>query len=1498
MVKQFVYTKHCVKLMLLAFVMLFSQLCNAATALRRPISPDLPMWIIHIDVWNTADPQKIIDLVPADIKPYVVMNLSLSCQYDTQTNRYKMPQHAMKTFESWARVCSQNKLWFMCQPASGGHTHIMDDDMTSFEYFFKNYPNFLGWNYAEQFWGFDERNDRSSSTFASRMECFAKLMDMSVKYGGYLTVSFCGNQWSSALNPVAYIKKYPNFGNKLIANPDNFILLYKYTTSACWNNNESVTLGAFISGLTHNYGVRYDNCGWNGATDHLWGSGHKYPGAVGIAPVLEQTALNGGTVWDGPELIWTEDFRELGSSNWNGFTRRNWGTYPNYDNIWVDMFRKIIDGTIRIPSRDEVIERTKIAFLQDGNWQSDNTNNKMKSFGTPEKLYHGLYLSKDGNGRDGWWDDNYNYFKSTGRYAAIPVVYQMYDNKAKQIPLQVKYSEFNNRWGNEQNKVNEFNRYYPEISTGGLFVARQDNTILVYYPYRNQKYGDDRKAYIPLQYSTCDRLEITLDKYSSGLFREYNDHFDIYLNNFRDDSTQVRTDDITVHGCSSKPTYNATNRASGNTRNSYSISEEYNNGSYTVHVKHVGPVDLKINCRGNKTPSKSNPKSAHIGTPRQPNTYYGTVQYEAEDMDRRSVQNCQTNPYSFESDVSGHAGMGYMVMGTNSNAALHYYLTVAASGQYRVKFRYSNTGGQNRFYHFYLDNENNDKGTVTFNGTGSKSNWQESENIVDISAGKHDFWLKATGSGSNVYIDNLTVVPVNPINQDNPYIEGDDGPSGGSSGGSVATFNYDKESGIYAAKLSDLSAGGDLSFDSSTGVISLPAGKSGTLTLNFGSADFRNVSNMTLDYTGDDVFQTLNVYGADGNDINGGAFWNSKYNLNYANYSTNNPMVSKFVWNATNSGSSTVTMNLQQILFKVNVLRAEKKGEIPFKNFAFNQWNGVNGSASVSSNLENIYSEVKAVAGGTLLAGDNEVRSNKYMDLTGCDKINVYGTDGVTVRVLLNRQTDNDDNKDYVELTETITNGVATFDLSSINTGYVHLNAMKTGWGSASGTIYRINAHKNNSPIDYYMSGSGELSDNAKAALADNSAMNIDATGLTNASAIELTSANPNCLIYVDNASRLSNKSNVVVKNGNSYTASNIVLVDGSTKEAQIAEVGYEYGSTSGSCTWAERNGVYTFSWTASGENSVELFHNLEGKDDFNELIIETSSFTNPWGVRFIDESGATIAEQSYWNAQNSDNLTKVIDINALFAAQNASDRRSSLRKVSIYSVSGDNGSVAVKKMYLSKGSGTCPFFAPYDITANAASFSTKLNSFTLLCIPFASSIPSGVTAYKISQLVDESSTSKNALITEVSSTEANRPLLFLGNSAVTFSANNVVVKATDNLKNGNLIGTYKTMTPATGTYVFRSLANVSGAAFYQKEQNDGYTLAPFYAYMDNANISSGIKTIGLITQANSISTLNKVIGGTPVEIFNAAGARVNAPQTGVNVVKMSDGTTLKLLVK
>ena len=148
------------------FVLLATFTLAAASATaqeRRPIDERHPLWLIHVDVWNQADPQKIIDLIPDDIKPYVCLNLSLSCSYDKDKDVYMRPQNGVRTFKSWATVCQANKMWFTCQPASGGHTHIKDDDLETFEYFFKRYPNFLGWNFAEQFWGFDEPGDKSSS---------------------------------------------------------------------------------------------------------------------------------------------------------------------------------------------------------------------------------------------------------------------------------------------------------------------------------------------------------------------------------------------------------------------------------------------------------------------------------------------------------------------------------------------------------------------------------------------------------------------------------------------------------------------------------------------------------------------------------------------------------------------------------------------------------------------------------------------------------------------------------------------------------------------------------------------------------------------------------------------------------------------------------------------------------------------------------------------------------------------------------------------------------------------------------------------------------------------------------------------------------------------------------------------------------------------------------------------------------------------------------------
>ena len=78
--------------------LLLSFVSNVLTAQeRRPVDNRNPLWLMHVDVWNAADPQKIIDLIPDEIKPYVCMNLSLSCGYETNDNMYRKPRYAVRT---------------------------------------------------------------------------------------------------------------------------------------------------------------------------------------------------------------------------------------------------------------------------------------------------------------------------------------------------------------------------------------------------------------------------------------------------------------------------------------------------------------------------------------------------------------------------------------------------------------------------------------------------------------------------------------------------------------------------------------------------------------------------------------------------------------------------------------------------------------------------------------------------------------------------------------------------------------------------------------------------------------------------------------------------------------------------------------------------------------------------------------------------------------------------------------------------------------------------------------------------------------------------------------------------------------------------------------------------------------------------------------------------------------------------------------------------------
>ena len=167
--------------------------------------------------------------------------------------------------------------------------------------------------------------------------------------------------------------------------------------------------------------------------------------AYAISTVMEQSCVNGGAVWDGPELIWTEDIKNLDNTKVNGYTHRNWGFFPGFQNVWVDMFRKIIDGSLYIPTRQEVLGKTKIVVVND-----INTGNIENQYGGWNDLYDGLYKQDDPmNKGNGYFMDNLTWFKKTGRYGAIPIVPELHDNLAKAIPLQIKKSA---KWSSQRDK--------------------------------------------------------------------------------------------------------------------------------------------------------------------------------------------------------------------------------------------------------------------------------------------------------------------------------------------------------------------------------------------------------------------------------------------------------------------------------------------------------------------------------------------------------------------------------------------------------------------------------------------------------------------------------------------------------------------------------------------------------------------------------------------------------------------------------------------------------------------------------------------------------------------------------------------------------------------------------------------------------------------------------------------------------------------------------------
>ncbi len=394
---------------------------------------------------------------------------------------------------------------------------------------------------------------------------------------------------------------------------------------------------------------------------------------------------------------------------------------------------------------------------------------------------------------------------------------------------------------------------------------------------------------------------------------------------------------------------------------------------------------------------------------------------------------------------------------------------------------------------------------------------------------------------------------------------------------------------IYPSDLAEGATG--FTMDEQTGLITKSEVGNAGITFELGDVDFSGVVNISLnvDVTSEGYMDLIwrTIICNQTEDV--GAWYSSKYNITYTSENQAKSEHVREIRIEANS-ESTGSMKLNYICITKDVLAASDIKKVLAEDFK--NWTAPEGGTPTGNLTYPAYNIGTIQSAGGTIYGDGNVYYLNYADLTGCSYLKLVGTPGLALRVLMNRITDGGAN---VEVNPVIGNdGTVIVDLSTYD--YVHLNAIKLGWGSASGVIDEIGVHVDG--IDYVLSGSGELNASAQAALVDTKAMVMDATGLTNTEAMELSSANPNCLFLVSDASKLSNEKNVLVKGEDgTYACANLALESGysfrtpysfTVEAASVKKtVGPNFGTFVSPFEVAVPDGCKAYNLTGVDENNV-----------------------------------------------------------------------------------------------------------------------------------------------------------------------------------------------------------------------------------------------------------------------------------------------------------------------
>ena len=212
----------------------------------------------------------------------------------------------------------------------------------------------------------------------------------------------------------------------------------------------------------------------------------------------------------------------------------------------------------------------------------------------------------------------------------------------------------------------------------------------------------------------------------------------------------------------------------------------------------------------------------------------------------------------------------------------------------------------------------------------------------------------------------------------------------------------------------------------------------------------------------------------------------------------------------------------------------------------------------------------------------------------------------------------------------------------------------------------------------------------------------------------------------------------------------------------------------------------------------------------------------------------------------------------------------------------------------------TKPFRIPGTITATNASAKKSVSEagYATMVLPFAVNVPERVTAYKLTSVEGEKVMGK-----ALANIPAGQPVLLKADAAdYTFTATNATL-TTDQQPDGEglLTGVYADGYAPAGSYVLQN--NAEGVAFYNVKNDNAQRVVQYTAYLTLPESAQQANRLIFDLGEDDVTGIESVEAAaestaTVVEIYDLSGRQVSAPVKGINLMKMSDGSVKKVIVK